>query len=66
MSRKRVIIELRVQKSANAAESLRTASTLNVEGLTIDPDYKPVPVKPVGEQIESLRLANEDIVLVRA
>ncbi len=65
MSRKKIIIELRVQKSTNAAESLRLAAALNVAGLKIDQDYEPVPIKPAEEQFESLRLANEEIVLVR-
>lgn len=65
MSKKRVIIELRTKMGTGPVDSLKMASELKVEGLTIDKDYEPVPIEPAEEMVKTLESAGEEIVLIR-
>ena len=66
MSRKKVIVELRVSKTRTlAAASSDAMSELKNTEFKLDTSFKPIPSSPIKEMVNSLRAANETSVLVR-
>jgi hypothetical protein len=61
---KRVIVELRAPVNFSMQAAL-DSDVAKLSGFKIDPEYKPVPISPPKEMIESMKAANEKIFLIR-
>jgi subtilisin family serine protease len=64
---KGVIIELRAPLgfSTESIVSMVAMDAARIPGFEIDPEYKPVPVKPTEETARALAAVNEEIILMR-
>lgn len=61
---RRVIVELRAPVNFSMQAAL-DSDVAKISGFKIDTEYKPVPISPPKEMIESMKAANEKIFLIR-
>ncbi len=61
---RRVIVELRAPANFSIQAAL-DSDVAKLSGFKIDTEYKPVPISPPKEMIESMKATNEKIFLIR-